>query len=291
MQQYDAARTRGLFNPHPVRFDGDHEPITGDWLRMRIEEIYRVATDGMGDCSPSAMAALFGVWPHLAAPSLVFEAHGKQTPDYAVMDARYVAHPPAFAIRQGSKLDPRSPAVYTREFLVTGGRVYYSSCCFIQVSGIRLRTSLGQGWEGDIAEDTLRELTFLHEGVALAYLQINRLLLAQPAAATYRRTRSRLPAPRRLSGRPTLPGKIRIMDFGGADTVCQQLAALPPLSPAPAAERERHCPAWGVRGHWRHYRSGKTVFVRAHVRGPDKSQYHGREYEISERAVQGESRK
>ena len=29
----------------------------------------------------------------------------------------------------------------------------------------------------------------------------------------------------------------------------------------------RHCEAWEVRGHYRHYRSGKVVFVRPHVRG------------------------
>lgn len=30
---------------------------------------------------------------------------------------------------------------------------------------------------------------------------------------------------------------------------------------------ERHCEAWGVRGHYRHYKSGKVVYVRPHIKG------------------------
>ena len=30
---------------------------------------------------------------------------------------------------------------------------------------------------------------------------------------------------------------------------------------------DRHCEAWGVRGHYRHCKSGKVVFVRPHIRG------------------------
>jgi len=30
---------------------------------------------------------------------------------------------------------------------------------------------------------------------------------------------------------------------------------------------KRHCEAWGVRGHYRHYKSGKIVYVRPHTKG------------------------
>ncbi|MBQ9251592.1 MAG: hypothetical protein IJ188_03030 [Clostridia bacterium] len=40
------------------------------------------------------------------------------------------------------------------------------------------------------------------------------------------------------------------------------------------------CPAWGVRGHYRHYRNGKTVFVQAYVKGRDRANYAGKEYEL-----------
>lgn len=30
---------------------------------------------------------------------------------------------------------------------------------------------------------------------------------------------------------------------------------------------QRHCEAWGVRGHYRHYKSGKVIFIRSHIKG------------------------
>ena len=41
---------------------------------------------------------------------------------------------------------------------------------------------------------------------------------------------------------------------------------------------EFRCLAWGVRGHWRHYRSGKTVFVNAYIKGKEKDKYKGKDY-------------
>ncbi len=40
------------------------------------------------------------------------------------------------------------------------------------------------------------------------------------------------------------------------------------------------CPAWGVRGHFRHYRNGKTIFVEAYVKGKEKDKYKGKEYAL-----------
>ena len=41
-----------------------------------------------------------------------------------------------------------------------------------------------------------------------------------------------------------------------------------------------HCPAWGVRGHYRHYRTGKISYVKPYVKGKNRSAYAGREYEL-----------
>lgn len=35
-------KIRGLFNPEPVRFDGDHEPLSGDWMRTSIEDMGKI---------------------------------------------------------------------------------------------------------------------------------------------------------------------------------------------------------------------------------------------------------
>lgn len=44
--------------------------------------------------------------------------------------------------------------------------------------------------------------------------------------------------------------------------------------------RERLCSAWGVRGHYRHYKSGKVAYIKPHVRGKEKEKYTGREYAL-----------
>ena len=41
---------------------------------------------------------------------------------------------------------------------------------------------------------------------------------------------------------------------------------------------EIHCPAWGVKGHFRHYKSGKVVFVAPYVKGKEKGNYRGKDY-------------
>ena len=41
-----------------------------------------------------------------------------------------------------------------------------------------------------------------------------------------------------------------------------------------------HCPAWGVRGHYRHYKTGRVVYIKPYINGKDKSAYSGREYSL-----------
>ncbi len=43
---------------------------------------------------------------------------------------------------------------------------------------------------------------------------------------------------------------------------------------------EIQCKAWGVRGHFRHYKNGKVIFVEAYVKGKDRDQYQGKVYEL-----------
>ena len=40
------------------------------------------------------------------------------------------------------------------------------------------------------------------------------------------------------------------------------------------------CPCWGVRGHFRHYRNGKVVFIEPFVKGKEKDKYRGKEYAL-----------
>ena len=45
-------------------------------------------------------------------------------------------------------------------------------------------------------------------------------------------------------------------------------------------EKIWHCPAWGVRGHYRHCPSGKITYVKPHVKGQKRDEYKGREYQL-----------
>ena len=40
------------------------------------------------------------------------------------------------------------------------------------------------------------------------------------------------------------------------------------------------CEAWGVKGHYRHLKDGRSIFVNAYVKGKNKSKYVGKEYLI-----------
>ena len=40
------------------------------------------------------------------------------------------------------------------------------------------------------------------------------------------------------------------------------------------------CPCWGVRGHYRHYKNGKVVFIEPFMKGKEKDAYKGKEYAL-----------
>lgn len=107
------------------------------------------------------------------------------------------------------------------------------------------------------------------------------LAITHTAAAPFmcgrRRPRFCVPMPR---GASRAPGRVRIYKLGvPSGDLAGALRALPP-EPVP---RVRHCPAWGVRGHYRRLRSGRTVYVRPCVKGPERlaASVPGREYSLS----------
>lgn len=53
------------------------------------------------------------------------------------------------------------------------------------------------------------------------------------------------------------------------------------------AERKKaeiHCLAWGVRGHFRRYKSGKVIFIEAYVKGKEREKYSGKDYALLPKA-------
>lgn len=49
------------------------------------------------------------------------------------------------------------------------------------------------------------------------------------------------------------------------------------------------CPCWGVRGHYRHYKSGKVVFIEAYQKGKDRSRYTPKEYMVFQKESKNEN--
>lgn len=49
-------------------------------------------------------------------------------------------------------------------------------------------------------------------------------------------------------------------------------------SKANRKKAEIHCLAWGVRGHYRHYRNGKVIFINSYVKGKEREKYVGKDY-------------
>lgn len=126
-----------------------------------------------------------------------------------------------------------------------------------------------------VGDDVVRQKTC--EG-AFAWLEFNFLLLHKPAAI-----RSwRQPATAEQK-------KLARADHrSGAKKIYVRMFRLPErpeaweeLRPArPQAERTRHCDAWGVRGHWREYKSGRRVYIAPYAKGARRADYAGREYEL-----------
>ena len=48
---------------------------------------------------------------------------------------------------------------------------------------------------------------------------------------------------------------------------------------------EIRCQAWGVRGHFRHYKNGTVIFIKPYVKGKEKDKWQGRIYELLPKTV------
>lgn len=113
---------------------------------------------------------------------------------------------------------------------------------------------------------------------AYAWMEFNFLLLHTPAAI--RSWRQPATAEQKKL--------VRADNHGGAKKIYVRMFRLPDrpeaweeLRPArPTAERTRHCDAWGVRGHWREYKSGRRVYIAPYAKGARRADYAGREYEL-----------
>lgn len=49
-----------------------------------------------------------------------------------------------------------------------------------------------------------------------------------------------------------------------------------------------HCEAWGVRGHFRHYKNGTVIFIQPYVKGKKRDEYKGKVYELFPKTKENE---
>lgn len=75
-------------------------------------------------------------------------------------------------------------------------------------------------------------------------------------------------------------GKRRVIFLGGPTLTCAKNTKLRFKN----GTIERHTMVWGVRGHWRHYKDGRVIYIRPYEKGPErgKAQKAAKEYRVSQ---------
>ena len=171
-----------------------------------------------------------------------------------------------------------SDGLFIRFFLPEGDRLEYIGCNYCSRSSdgmIRRCTGIPDG--SPLSDDVLESLRDSGDLWSQVFFAVNALLLRGGITPVRYKRRGRVGAIRCGKEMTKLPGRVEIIQ-------------LPPEKLGPAAVtarkslekliRERRCPVWPVRGHWRHYRSGKTVYIAPYTKGPERDtrECPGREY-------------
>ena len=161
-------------------------------------------------------------------------------------------------------------------FIRRGKEVWVQSGeCQTCSDGLAVEAHAPSSFATRVGDDAIRQKTW--EG-AFAWMEFNFLLLHKPAAI--RSWRQPATAEQKKLARAD--------NRSGAKKIYVRMFRLPDreeaweeLRPArPQAERTRHCDAWGVRGHWREYKSGRRVYIAPYAKGARRADYAGREYEL-----------
>ena len=171
-----------------------------------------------------------------------------------------------------------SDGLFIRFFIPDGDRLEYIGCNYFSQSSdgmIRRCTGIPDG--SPLSDDVLESLRDSGDLWGQIFFAVNALLLRGGVTPVRYKRRGRVGAIRCGKEMTKLPGRVEIIQ-------------LPPEKLGPAATtarkslekliRERRCPVWPVRGHWRHYRSGNTVYIAPYSKGPerDSRKCPGREY-------------
>ena len=184
------------------------------------------------------------------------------------------------------KIKNSAPDSLTANALITRHEVHRRGFSFLAMSGQVQPAADGLIVSGNVRQSIKDHCRINCEEeigkMAIAWLEFNYLLLHKPRGVrTWRRPADADQRAILFAGK-SAPKKIYVrMRKLPPLTDTEKWAELRPASSGSSSgEFIRHCDAWGVHGHYRHYKSGSVVYIAPYVKGPDRSQYRGREYEL-----------
>ena len=109
------------------------------------------------------------------------------------------------------------------------------------------------------------------EWIAISFFMVNAFMLNYQDVATDVEERECLnKSEERKPSEPSARGVVRLFKTYTLKKAWKTSVA--------RKHHEIHCPAWGVKGHFRHYKSGKVVFIAPFVKGKEKGNYRGKDY-------------
>ncbi len=175
--------------------------------------------------------------------------------------------------------------VIVRIFTVRGNIAIFEFLAQLRVVGGNwtLKGGFAPGRPQD--QDQATKVSFQH---LFAFCLVQFLMLHGAEKISFRKEYRKALKPARTSqliAPYTQPGKVRILDISVTESEVRDYVR------RASAVHTWHCPAWGVRGHYRHYKNGKVSYVKPYVKGKNKSAYAGREYTLPGGGVIAEAMK
>lgn len=247
-------------------------PLPADWVKLSDNELIYlgrapVNADGFG---PALVDELISR-PAVSAVVLDVTLHSGRR---ALMSCEIVGR--AHLMKYAPSYVWAERGILLRMYVVNGDDAVYCFCAYLSNDHTgMLRRSVGIPPEApEIMNAKFQEAADRYFA-AFCGLQ---LLLLHGGVTPYRR-KARAPAKRMKTAAKytALPGKVRILELGARGA---EIASAVEKATAVIAPRVRRCACWNVRGHYRHYKSGAVVYVRPHVKGPERlaASVPGREY-------------
>ena len=160
----------------------------------------------------------------------------------------------------------------------SGDKEMYYICSpqFDEVAKDTLGAEFNEKYEEYVKWHTDRFAVFGH-----LYSIVQHLLLNRPELVVKNTVRSAVVANENKKHKHNRSKKRKVQTYRTITVNYEELAKVEASRPP----REYSCLAWGVIGHWRHYKDGKRVWVTAHVKGKERNKpeaYDGKEYVVQE---------